>query len=51
MELKEGMTAYLKQPYRGYRAVTIVERRQYKWLVETSSGCQIEVYEDELEID
>ena len=51
MELKEGMTAYLKQPYRGYRAVVIIERHQYKWLVETSSGCQIEVYEDELEID
>jgi hypothetical protein len=45
----EGMTAYLKEPERGYKGVTLIERTGYKWLVETSSGMELEVYEDELE--
>ena len=47
--LEEGMTAYLKEPERGYRAVTLIEQSGLKWLVETSSGMELEVYEDELE--
>jgi len=52
MELKVGMTAYLKQPYRGYRAVRLIEKSHYKWLVEiVGSGLQLEVYEDEFDVD
>jgi hypothetical protein len=51
MNLKVGMLVYLKQPYRGYRAVTLIEKCHYRWLVETSSGLQFEVYDDEFEID
>ena len=47
--LEEGMTAYLKEPVRGYKAVTLIEQSGLKWLVETSSGMELEVYEDELE--
>ena len=51
IEFEEGMTVYLKQPCRGYRAVTLIEKYQNRWLVEIAeSGLQIEVYEDELEI-
>jgi len=46
------MTANLKQPYRGYRAVVLVEKIYCKWLVEIiGSGLIIEVWEDELVID
>jgi len=52
MELQAGMTAHLKQPYRGYRAVTLIEKHQYRWLVEIAgSGLQLEVYEDEFDVD
>ena len=52
MELKEGMLAYLIEPYRGYRAVELIEKRHYKWTVEiVGFGKQIQVYDDEFEID
>jgi len=52
MELQEGMTAYLIQPYRGHRAVRLIEKSHYKWTVELiGNGKQIQVYDDELEID
>ena len=48
-EAFEGMTAYLKQPYRGYRAVVLIEKIYFKWMVEiVGSGLVIEVWEDEL---
>ena len=51
-ELNEGMLVYLKVPYRGYRAAILIEKLQYKWLVEFCGlGLQIEVYEDELDTD
>ena len=35
-----------------YRAVTLLEKNHYKWLVEfAGSGKQIEVYEDKFEIE
>jgi len=48
----EGMTAYLKDPYRGYRAVRLIEKIYFKWMVEIiGSGLLIEVWEDELEVE
>jgi hypothetical protein len=48
----EGMTAFLKQPYRGYRAVVLIEKIYVKWMVEIiGSGLLIEVWEDELETE
>jgi hypothetical protein len=48
-EFTEGMTANLIEAERGYKAVTLIEQTGLKWIVETSSGMEIEVYEDELE--
>jgi hypothetical protein len=50
MNLKTGMSVYLKQPYKGYRVVVLIEKCHYKWLVEVAgSGLQLEFYEDEFE--
>jgi len=52
IEAIEGMTAFLKEPYRGYRAVVLIEKIYFKWMVEiTGSGLLIEVWEDELVIE
>jgi hypothetical protein len=48
-EFAEGKKAYLIKPEKGYNAVTLIEQTGLKWLVETSSGMELEVYEDELE--
>ena len=46
-EPRPGDTARLNRPYRGYRAIELVERLQYTWLVRTCcSGLELEVYED-----
>jgi hypothetical protein len=50
-EFTVGMTAYLIKPVRGYKAVTLIERLQYTWLVRTSGGWEFQVYEDELEAE
>ena len=51
-EATEGMIAYLRQPYRGYRAVELIEKIYCTWMVEIiGSGLIIEVWEDELEIE
>jgi len=51
MKLEANMSVYLKQPYRGYRAVVLIEKIENKWLVEVAgSGLQLEFYEDEFEI-
>lgn len=40
---------FLIRPYRGYRAVELIERLPYRWLVRVvESGLELEVYEDEL---
>ena len=47
--MKEGDIVFLKRPYRGYRAVELIERLPYRWLVRVvESGLELEVYEDEL---
>lgn len=44
----EGTFATLKIPYLGDRQIQLIEKNEYKWLVEIcGSGRQIEVYEDE----
>ena len=49
IEVFAGMTAYLKQPYLGYRAVKLIEKIYFKWMVEIiGCGLLIEVWEDEL---
>ena len=30
--MKEGDIVFLKRPYRGYRAVELIERLPYRWL-------------------
>ena len=50
MKFEAGKTVYLKQPYRGYRAVVLIEKVEYKWLVEVAgAGMRLEFYEDEFE--
>lgn len=45
--MKEGDIVFLKRPYRGYRAVELIERLPYRWLVRVvESGLELEVYED-----
>ena len=44
--MKTGNIVFLKRPYKGYRAVELMECR---WLVRiVESGLELEVYEDEL---
>jgi hypothetical protein len=51
-EYYAGQTVYLKEPYRGYRAVYLVEKYHYKWLVRfVDSGLEMEFYEDEFELE
>lgn len=46
-----GKTATLREPYKGYSNVTLIEKVGYKWLVELGSGKQIEVFSDEFVLD
>ena len=46
--MKPGDVAY----YKGYRAIQLVEKLQYKWLVEiVDSGLQLEVWEDDFTLE
>lgn len=51
-ELEEsliGDIVFLRRPYKGYRAVELMERLECRWLVRiVGSGLELEVYEDEL---
>jgi hypothetical protein len=49
MQFEEGNIVRLKTPVRGYRVVTLNERNGYQWIAETSSGMEVEIYEDEIE--
>ncbi len=52
MNEMEGRFATLKIPYLGDRRIRLIEKNEYKWLVEIcGSGRQIEVYEDEFTLD
>ena len=49
---KPGQTATLIEPYRGYRAIELVEKNGYKWTVRIiDSGLELEVYDDEFIVD
>ena len=41
--MKTGDIVFLRRPYKGYRAVELMERLECRWLVRI-----VEVYEDEL---
>lgn len=48
----KGRMATLKQNYRGYNRVRLIEKHQYQWLCKILlSGKEIYLYEDEFEID
>lgn len=46
-----GKTCYLLTPWKGYRAATIVAQTGKGFIVQVSSGAEIEVYPDEIEMD
>ena len=49
---KSGQTATLIEPYRGYRAIELLEKNSCKWTVLIiDSGLEIEVYDDEFIVD
>lgn len=50
-EWEIGDTADLKEPERGYRNVTITGFCGVRLIVETESGMEMVIYEDELEDD
>jgi hypothetical protein len=51
-EQLKGKQATLNTPYLGYTQIELIEKIQYKWLVEIcGSGKQIEVYPDEFTIN
>ena len=52
MNFEVGMVVYLKKPYLGYKAVRLLKREPYKWLVEIiPSGLEVEFYEDEFDFE
>ena len=46
-----GKQCQLKEPWRGYRSGTIVATTQRGFIVQLSSGAELELYEDEIEFD
>lgn len=49
---EDGRKATLKEAYRGYRNIELIEKAGYKWLVRIcGSGKEIEVNEDEFDLD
>lgn len=50
--MKAGDIAILIRPYKGYRAVELIEKLGNRWLVRIcESGLELEVYEDEFTLD
>lgn len=50
--MKAGDIAMLIRPYKGYRAVELIEKQGNRWLVRVcESGLELEVYEDEFTLD
>ena len=48
-EYEIGDSAYLKDPVKGYSYVEVIGHDGQQLVVETTSGMEIVVYEDELE--
>lgn len=46
-----GKHCYLLTPWKGYRSATIVAQTDRGFIVQVSSGAELEVYPDEIEID
>lgn len=46
-----GKHCWLLNPWRGYHSATIVGLTDKGYIVQVSSGAEIEVYPDEIEID
>ena len=46
-----GSHCYLTTPWRGYRSATIVGRTDKGFVVQVSSGAELDVYPDEIEFD
>lgn len=46
-----GRQCYLITPWRGYRSATIVGRTDRGFVVQVSSGAELDVYPDEIEFD
>ena len=46
-----GKQCELKEPWRGYYRATIVRSTQRGFIIQFSSGAEIEVYPDEIEFD
>lgn len=46
-----GRQCELKKAWRGYHRATIVGRNGYRFIIQFSSGAEIEVYPDEIEFD
>ena len=46
-----GRHCYLTTPWRGYRSATIVGRTDKGFVVQVSSGAELDVYPDEIEFD
>lgn len=46
-----GRQCTLLTPWRGYSSATIVGLNGYRFVVQVSSGAELEVYPDEIEFD
>lgn len=46
-----GIQVELITPWRGYHRGTIIQKTAKGFMVQVSSGAEIEVYEDEIEFD
>lgn len=50
--MKAGDIVRLIRPYKGYKAVELIEKLGNRWLVRVcESGLELEVYEDEFTLD
>ena len=46
-----GKQVELKEPWRGYHRGTIIGRNGYRFVIQSSSGATIDLYDDEFEFD
>ena len=52
MEIKNfGKEVCLKTPYKGYKYGRIVGRNGYLYIIQLSSGLELECYDDEFDIE
>lgn len=46
-----GKQCWLLTPWKGYRSAVIVAQTDKGYIIQVSSGAEIEVFDDEIEID